>query len=63
MNVELIGSLARIRCDDLLREAAVRRLLVRADRRSRAPRMRLSRAFRRVEHFALKVGHALDRAI
>lgn len=59
MNFELISSLARIRCDDLAREAAVRRLLVRAERRSSAPRMRLARAFRSVGHVAVKLGDAL----
>jgi hypothetical protein len=58
MNIELISSLARIRSDELLHAAAVRRILVRA-LPERAPRKRLARAMRSMGYFAVRLGDAL----
>jgi hypothetical protein len=58
MNFESISSLARIRRDELLAAAAIRRMLVRA-LPERAPRKRLARAVRTMGYFALRLGDAL----
>ncbi len=58
MNYELISSLARLRCADILREAGFRRVL-RSRTAPRRFRSHVGRAVRRVGRAAVTLGDAL----
>ncbi len=58
MNFELLSSLARMRRDDMLHEAAVRRLLVIVRRRRPSFRKRALRAVRAFGYFATTLADA-----
>lgn len=62
MNYELAARLAMLHRDDLLRAAALRRLLVRARRPPRSARARLAASVRAVGHVALTLGDAIAEA-
>ncbi len=59
MNFELLNSLARMRRDDILREAAFRRLLVLVNRRRPSARVRLGRVARAFGYLAMTLADAL----
>ncbi len=60
MNYELVTRLALLHRDELLRAAAVRRLLVHAGRHASSPRARLAAGVRTLGHVALTLSEAID---
>jgi len=62
VHFDLLGSLARIRIDQLLRDAATYRTLAAARPKRRSLRKRLARVVRAMGHAALSLGDALAQA-